>query len=213
MADVTIFGFAPSNYVWTTRLTCEEKGISHELKPVEFGSPEHVAMHPFRKIPAVRHGDHVLYETSAICRYLDEVFDGPALRPAGTLERFEMEKWISAFTDYYIPALIRRFVLQVLFPKGPDGKVDRSVVDPALEEGRDWLAVLDTALDGEDFLAAGSLSIADLFMVPIVSHVRNIPEGANLLAQFGNVLRVHDAFMARPSFAATKPDIEAAKAA
>lgn len=213
MADITVFGFAPSNYVWTTRLTCEEKGISHELKPVEFGSPEHVAMHPFRKIPAVRHGDLVLFETSAICRYLDEVFDGPALCPEGTLERFEMEKWISAFTDYFIPALIRRFVLHVLFPKGPDGTVDRSVVDAALEEGKDRLAVLDAALEGKDFLVGESLSIADLFMVPIISHVRSIPEGAKLLAQFGNVLRVHNAFMARPSFDATKPDIEVAKAA
>ncbi|MBL6945804.1 MAG: glutathione S-transferase family protein [Rhodospirillales bacterium] len=213
MADITIFGAAPSNYVWTTRLTCEEKGVSHELTPIELGSPELEAINPFRKIPVICHGDVVLYETSAICRYIDEGFDGPALQPANILDRAEMNKWISAFNDYFIPTLLRRFVIQVIFPKGADGKPDRSVIDSAIEEGKGRLAVLDAALAGKDYLAGGALSLADLLMMPIISHVRFIPEGAELLAPLDNICRVHDAFMKRPSFDATKPDIQPAKVA
>ena len=50
-------------------------------------------------------------------------------------------------------------------------------------------------------------------MMPIISHVHFIPEGAELLAPLGNIRRVHDTFMKRPSFDATKPDIQPAKAA
>lgn len=68
MTDVVIYGFAQSSYVRTTRLVCEEKGVAYELAPVEFGSPAHLELHPFGKIPAFRHGDLVLHETSAIAR-------------------------------------------------------------------------------------------------------------------------------------------------
>lgn len=42
-------------------MTCIEKGVSHELRPVEFGSESHRALHPFSR-----------------AHYIDETFDGPA---------------------------------------------------------------------------------------------------------------------------------------
>jgi glutathione S-transferase len=42
-------------------------------------TPEVVAIHPFGKIPVMRHGDVTLAESRAICGYVDRAFDGPAL--------------------------------------------------------------------------------------------------------------------------------------
>ena len=78
MSDITLYGFPPSSYTWTARMVAEEKGISHDLEPIEFGSDALKALHPFGKIPIMTHGDLTLYETAAICRYIDEAFDGPA---------------------------------------------------------------------------------------------------------------------------------------
>ena len=100
MADIKLYGFAPSSYTWTTRLAAEEKGITHELLPIEFGSDDHKALHPFAKIPIMDHGDNRLYETSAICRYIDETFDGPALQPADAFGRAEVDQWNSSLVDY-----------------------------------------------------------------------------------------------------------------
>ena len=54
------------------------------LQPLTFGqqqSPEHLARHPFGRIPAIEHGDFKLYECQAILRYIDAAFDGPSLTP------------------------------------------------------------------------------------------------------------------------------------
>ena len=69
-------------------------------------------LHPFGKIPAMRHGDVTLFETSAIARYIDETFPGPRLQPADPRERAVMNQWISACNHYFYSDVIRRYVLQ-----------------------------------------------------------------------------------------------------
>ena len=81
MPDIVVYGFALSTYVRSARLALEEKGVGYEMAPIEFGSKELLDLHPFGKIPAFAHGDVRLYETSAIVRYVDESFDGPAKLP------------------------------------------------------------------------------------------------------------------------------------
>ena len=71
-----------STYVRTARLAFEEKGVDYDLDHFDFmdGFPdEHLARHPFGRVPTLTHGDFALYETVAICRYVDEGFDGPPL--------------------------------------------------------------------------------------------------------------------------------------
>ncbi len=101
MSDVTLYGFPPSSYTWSARMACEEKGLSHDLEPIEFGSDEHKALHPFAKIPIMKHGDVTVYETAAICHYMDQTFDGPPLTPADAAGQARMMQWNSAIVDYF----------------------------------------------------------------------------------------------------------------
>jgi glutathione S-transferase len=62
-----VFGAPYSVYVRAVRLALEEKGIRYEVVPVDiFASggapPEHMARHPFGKIPAFEHAGFRLYE-------------------------------------------------------------------------------------------------------------------------------------------------------
>ena len=41
-------------------------------------TPEIDAIHPFGKMPVLRHGDFTLCESKAIATYLDRAFDGPS---------------------------------------------------------------------------------------------------------------------------------------
>ena len=81
MTDVVVYGFPGSTYVRTVRLALEEKSVAHEVEPLARDGDEIKPLHPFAKIPAFRHGAMVLYETLAICAYVDAAFDGPALQP------------------------------------------------------------------------------------------------------------------------------------
>jgi glutathione S-transferase len=96
-------------------------------------------------------------------------------------------------------------VLQVLVPRGSDGRPDRGVIDTALQQMPAQLAALDQAYGGGDWLAGGALSMADLLVAPILAYVERMPEGPALLAAVPNVRRAQAVLRARPSFTATDP--------
>ena len=79
MSEVIVFGYPQNTYVRTVRMSLEEKGIPYALEPIDLKAPEYRKRHPFAKMPAFQHGNVKLYETSAITRYIDEVFDGASL--------------------------------------------------------------------------------------------------------------------------------------
>ena len=83
MAEVTIFGFPRSTYVKVVRLIPTKKGVDYHFHDTETEMylPVHLERHPFGRVPVLQHGDFVLYETSAIAAYVDEVFAGPKLTP------------------------------------------------------------------------------------------------------------------------------------
>jgi len=156
MSQVEVFGFAPSTYVQTALLAAAEKGISAVLKPLEFGAESHRQLHPYAKMPAMRHGSVRLYETPAIAVYLDAAFPGPSLQPAEPVGRALMWQWISAASAYFYPAFV-----QAALSDGGGGK-------GAAEEQERALGLLDAALVDAPYLAGDTLTLADLFVAPML---------------------------------------------
>lgn len=204
-ATVVLFGDPRSSYVRTARMGLAEKGVKYTLQPVAPHTPEIQALHPFGRVPGFRDGRLVLFETSAILRYVDEAFPGPSLIPGTVRDRARCEQWVSAINAYLDGTMIRRYVLQYLFPKGAGGKPDRAVIDAAVKEMAQQLAILERAYGGNDFLAGRSLSMADLFLAPILYYVEQFPEGKALLPAYPNVARAQGVLRARPSFRDTTP--------
>src|ERR1700730_3052191 len=99
------------------RMACIEKGVPYTLDPVTPHGEEILRLHPFGRIPALRHGDFTLYEGRAILHYIDERFRGPHVTPADLRGRARMEQWISAINAYFDGPIIRRMLLQYILPK------------------------------------------------------------------------------------------------
>jgi len=182
MSKPVIHGFPESSYVRTTRMALEEKGVDYEVQPIEFGSAEHLEMHPFGKMPWMTHGDVTLYETSAITRYVDENFDGPALQPVDAVERARMSQWISAIIDYYYGPLIREYVIERAVVPRRGGVTDEARVAAALPVVRDRIDVVEKSLADVHFLAGAGFSLADCFLAPIFFYVGMMAEGPELFA-------------------------------
>src|SRR6202162_6626508 len=84
MAHPIVYGPAGSTYVWSARLALAEKGVTHELVDVPFGTHRqepHLSRQPFAKVPAFEHDGFALYETQAMLRYIDEGFPVAPLQP------------------------------------------------------------------------------------------------------------------------------------
>src|SRR5262249_28725534 len=113
MSDLIVYGFPRSTFVNIVRLVLTHKEVPytfHDLEP-EMGKPSHLALHPFNRVPILRHGDFTVYETSAIVSYLEESFPKPALQPKSVRDRARMNQWISAVNSYYYPYMIYHVLL------------------------------------------------------------------------------------------------------
>ena len=200
MSDVTIYGVGASTYVRSAVMTCIEKGLDYDFQTVDFTSAEHRKRHPWNRMPAIRHGDVELFETSAICRYLDQVGGGDSLQPSDHVARARMDQWISVLDGYFYPDAIRGYVLQYIFP-GDDGKPDRAAIDAALPKIKHDLEVLDAAYGKRSWLVGNSITLADIMVAPVMAYLPMFPEGKELLGSgFGNVNRAHAAIAERESF-------------
>ncbi len=205
MAKPQIIGISLSSYVRTARMAAIEKGVDHDHDPAPPGDAAVTAIHPFGKVPVFRHGAVELFETRAITQYLDTVFDGPALQPTDPVERARMEQWISTINDVIYGTWIRNYVLQYAFPSGADGLPDRAVIEAALPDIEYQLAVFNRALTDNPYLVGGQLSLADLFLLPLVFYVNAMPEGKDRMSAAPHVQRFLDHMGRRESFQATLP--------
>jgi len=200
-----IIGSSRSSYTRVVRMVCEEKAIDHTLTEADLGAPEIFAIHPFGKMPVLRHGDFMLYESKAIATYLDRVFTGPELIPSDPKLGALTEQWVSLVNSAMDPTLVRTYLLAYAFPRTGDGKPDRIVIDAVLLRVREQLALLDKAVAATGFLVGDSLTLADLFLLPILYYLKRLPESGEMLDRSTALGRYHDGHAERPSYVRTIP--------
>jgi glutathione S-transferase len=214
---ITLYGAAYSVYVRAVRLALAEKGIPYRLVEVDIFAPggppiEHLARHPFGRIPAFDHGGVLLYESSAIERYVDEAFDGPRLQPANPIERARMNQAIGVLDAYAYRTLVWDiFVERVRAPL--QGRApDEALIASSLPKAETCLTALEALMGGRPFLAGDRLSLSDLHAVPMFVYFRMAREGAQLLARHKPLDAWLSVMVQRPSVMATRSPLEVAQA-
>lgn len=205
MSNVEIIGAARSTYTRVARMVCEEKSIAYELREAAPRSPDAYAIHPFGKIPVLRHGDFELYESKAIATYLDLSFPGPKLIPTEPREAALTEQWVSLVNTRIDTTMIRTYLFAYIFPKTADGKPDRKAIDALAPTVEQEIGLLDRAVAETGFLVGGGLTYADLNLMPILFLVRQLPEGAAAMAAARPLSDYYQRLAARPSFQNTMP--------
>ena len=205
MPKPEIIGSLRSTYTRVVRMVCEEKGIEHTLTEKPLGAPEILAIHPFGKMPVLRHGDFVLCESKAIATYLDRSFAGPPVIPTDPGLAALTEQWVSLVNTVMDATLIRTYLFAYAFPKTADGRPDRKAIDAVTPALREQVAILDRAVARTGYLAGDQFTFADINLLPILYYVRQLPEGAETIATASHLACYYDRHAARPSFARTVP--------
>lgn len=158
MDKVQIHGIEFSTYTRTARIAAIEKDIKHDLVPIDYGQPSHLALHPFGKMPALTHGSLKLIETLAIVSYLDDLSGHPTLFGATAIEKAEILSAISVAVDYaYRP------VVQI---ETEDGIATAQNLAKAAKP-LDWLEV---QLAQHTNIVGDALTAADLFFAPMLTY-------------------------------------------
>jgi glutathione S-transferase len=157
MADLTLYHAAPSRSsvaLWML----EEVGEPYELKVLSLNSgdsrkPEHLAINPMGKVPALKHGDVVITECAAICCYLADAFPKAELSvPIGDPRRGVYLKWLFFGPSCLEPAMI-------------DRSLNREGASPRMLGWSDYNTVLDVvakAIAPGPYLLGNQFSAADV---------------------------------------------------
>jgi glutathione S-transferase len=169
MSETVVYGFPRSTFVNIVRLVLTHKDVAYafqDLEPV-MNKAEHLALHPFDRVPIFRHDDFVVYETSAIVSYIDEAFEGARLTPQDSRARARMNQWIGVVNSYVYPYMIYHVTHErLVFPELGIAS-DEKVVAHALPKIETALTVVERELaDGRDFLLGPELTLADFYLLP-----------------------------------------------
>jgi len=165
MALTFYFG-SGSPFAWKVWLVLEHKGIPYTPRRLSFDkdetrTPEFLAINPRGRVPTIVDDGFALYESSAICEYLEEKHPEKPLLPKDAKSR----------------ALVRRLVGEAddsLYKAGSD-LMDKVLYRPAAERDPKQIEEAKTKLRAElgywrDYLKgdffAGSLSLADFAIYP-----------------------------------------------
>jgi glutathione S-transferase len=210
MATPILYGTDMSTYVRTARMAYEEKPAPYELVDVsvvrgEVKLPEHLARHPFGKVPAFEHDGMKLFETSAIIRYIDQVCQGASLTPEAPNDRARMNQIISIVDYHGYPSMISQIVLHRLLPQLVGG-TDESVIAAGTPNAALVLSEIDRIKGDSEFLAGDRVSLADLYLAPVLAYLSLTPEAA-LIAKHEGLAKWWDAMQQRPSYQKTAPNL------
>lgn len=212
MADPIIYGPGYSTYTRTARLAHEEKGVAYKLVEVDLfkgepGQPAHLARHPFGKIPAYEHDGFMLYETSAITRYVDEAFPGTRLQPQDLRQRARMNQVMAVIDSYAYGPIVQKVVIQRLVVPLMGGQTDMAIVNEALPAVDKACAALEALIAGNGFLAGPALSLADLHAIPVFGYFAATPDAERVFGANPALKRWWDRMSVLPSVQRTAPKL------
>ena len=210
MSDITLWGFDGSTYVRTVKMLLAEKGVT-QIKQVPLnvlkGEPkaaEHLQRHPFGKVPVLDHDGMRLLETTAITRYLDDVLPGKSLIPQAAKDRARMDMVIGIIDSYGYGALVGGVAAYHLFPDFVGGKND-AMRQAGMATGRKVIEFVMKTRGSSPYIA-GALSLADLYLAPILFYVSLTPD-KDALFDVEGFADWWTRIQALPSYKATQPDL------
>lgn len=209
MSKPKLYGPAFSTYTRSVRLALEEKGVDYDLVEIDLLQgpmpAEQIERQPFARVPAFEHDGFELYETTAICRYIDEAFEGPSLQPVNIEERARMNQIISILDCYTYPCTVSQLVIQRLVMPMVGNEPDEAAIAAALPEIENCMSTL-VALRGDNtFLAGNQLSLADIHFAPIYDYFQNTPESEPILQKNPGLRDWWNEMSARASVQNTPP--------
>jgi glutathione S-transferase len=207
MSEFTVHSVPGSPFGRAVLATLQEKGVPYSFLPVApgtFQSPQHLARHPFGRVPVLEHDGFILYETQAILRYLDRVRPAPALTPADAKRAARMDQ-VMNINDWYLFHGVGNVIVfhRVVGPRVMGLKPDEAAIEAAMPKARTVFCELARLLGEQPFFAGDAISLADLMVAPAIGFFIETPEWAELGAPHQNLVAWLARMEARPSMRAT----------
>ncbi len=188
MQNIELISAAVCPFAQRTRMVLHEKAIDFKLTEIDLSNkPDWFdEVSPYGKVPVLKHGDTVLYESAIVNEYLNEIIPEPPLLPLDPKPRALARIWIEYCNQSLIPAYYKFLIQQDL--QAREGLRDR------LKEVLLFLEYqgLRKLSESGPYWLGETLSLVDLSFYPffermvVVEHYRDftIPDECERLLQW-----------------------------
>ncbi|MDB4945475.1 MAG: putative glutathione S-transferase-like protein [Labilithrix sp.] len=198
MRAMKILGNPGSTCTRKVLTTLTELGAPYDFEVIELQKGQHkqpgyLQHQPFGQVPVLQDGDFEMYESRAICRYLNETNKG-ALVPSEPKARAVMEQWISVETSNFTPHAMK-FIYDALLGR----KQEPAVLEAATKGLETTLGVMEAHLAKNDYFTGKEFTLADISFMPYVEYGMMTP-AKDLFAKYPNVMQWWSRVSARPSW-------------
>lgn len=167
---LTVWGRATSSNVQVVMWAIGELGLAHERIDLghKFGgtdTPEYRAMNPNGRVPTIRDGDLVLYESQAILRYLAAKYGDANFWPDDVAVRAELDQWCEWIRTTFQP----EFNYKIFWQKVRVGAADRdeAQISQDAEALKPLIQLLEDRIGQRAFMNGQELCWADM----VVGHL------------------------------------------
>jgi glutathione S-transferase len=197
-SPLTLVSFDLCPYVQRAAIVLAEKGVPFERIDVDLSDkPDWFrAISPLGKVPLLKVGDAVLFESAPIVEYLEET-KGPALHPGDPLEKAKHRAWM----EFASSILADLWTIETT--------KDQAAFDAKVAAVREKFARIESTLGDGPYFAGASFSIVDAVFAPVFRYFDVFDAFADLgiFAATPKVRAWRQALAARPSVrAAVVPD-------
>lgn len=128
-------------------------------------SPDYLAINPMGKVPAIKDGDTVITETSAICLYLADKYSYGKLAPVVSEQRGTYYRWM-AFAHAVLEPMVMAKAMDKLAPAEMASTAGYGTYDDVMNTLDQTLTVVNA---GTGYLCGDAFTTADLYLANALS--------------------------------------------
>lgn len=199
MSEITVWGRKSSANVQKVLWALAEVGQPFDRIEAggKFGgldTEEYRAMNPNKLVPVMRDGDLVLWESSAIVRYIAATYGAGSLWPKNPNERAMSDQWSDWANTTFQPTWLGVFGLIV---RTPPSQLDPEKLKAAVAAATPKFAMLDARLASVPYVGGETFTYADI-MTGISLYRWTTLEFEH--PKFAHVEAWHDRLKQRPGF-------------
>lgn len=202
---IELYVFPPSPVAFKVMAIANHLGIEHaihmvDLRKGEQKAPHYAALNPNMRMPTLKDGDYVLWESNAIAQYLASKRPESGLLPKDERARLEVTRWQFWELAHWHPACAVFAFEYVVKPLIGLGEPDKAAIAKGTEEFERAAAVLDGQLKDRKFVVGDTLTLADFS----IGAVMNLAEMAHYpVAPYGAIKRWYAGLCALPAWQKT----------
>jgi glutathione S-transferase len=164
---VELYVFPPSPRAFKVMAIANHLGIDTTLHIVDLvkgdqKTPQYAAINPNMRIPTLKDGDYVLWESNAIGQYLASKKPGSGLFPEDERTRLDVTRWQFWDLAHWDPACAV-FIFEHIVKSAvlKNGEPDAAAIANGKESFHRAAKVLDAQLKGKKFVTGDTLTLAD----------------------------------------------------